>query len=148
MILHRAVLLGGLTTLVFACGSDPAPAPEAPVPQFAPQARPGFATEVYRCGPQDSQKSAVVSIDRSCTNDADCTFATEPVCCGPQRAIGVKKADRNKLVGCASCPSTACQIGPLVAEDGKYSNDYPNGSDVLVTCVASVCRSQIRKSSP
>jgi hypothetical protein len=145
MILHRLVLLGGLAALLVACGSDPAPGAEAPAQAAARPTPAGAATEIFRCGPPDPQKSSVVTIDRSCASDADCTFGHEPVCCGPQRAIGVKKADRSKLEGCASCPQSTCQIGPLVAEDDKYSTDFPNGGDVLVTCFAGVCRTQIRK---
>lgn len=146
MIPHRLVVLGGVVTLLVACGSDPAPVAEAPAqPAVAAGPRPGFATEIFRCGAPDSPKSSVVTVDRSCASDADCTFVHEPVCCGPQRTFGVRKADKGKLDGCAACPTTACEMGPLVTEDDKHSSDYPNGSDILVTCVAGVCRTQIRK---
>jgi hypothetical protein len=122
-----------------ACGSDPQ---DIPAPVAAPQPV-AAATEVLRCAAPDPSPGTVVTIDRSCASDADCAWGHEPVCCGPQRAIGVKKGDEKKIDGCASCPPKPCEIGPLVTEDDGRSADYPTGRDVLVSCVAGVCRTRL-----
>jgi hypothetical protein len=145
---HRLAVLGVVATSFFACASEPMPGPEsipAPTAVTAPQSA---ATEIFRCGPTDPQRGgagSVVTIDRGCATDADCSWGHEPVCCGPLRAFGVRKGDEKKLEGCAGCPPAACQIGPLNTEDDGHSADFPAGSDVLVSCVAGVCRTRLRK---